>query len=184
VFHDTAKFRPVLTEVLQEAHARGLRIGLQLWAEGYPTVGPDQAIALVEDRTVVLDQMGCGVVESASQWMRHNGGDATTGCGDRARAEIVGRRTSTARRSDRSKRIDRARQRRQPRRVKLLELLPLLGCERQPGATLDNRAVTDQQVARLATRGVAEHEVAQKQRSHDWNRTRNRQAGRGHQWRS
>ena len=79
VFHDVNRMHDVFAEVVKEAHAQGLKIGLQLWAEGYPKLTKDNAVACVSEGEVMLDSAGRAEYSAASRWMREGGGDATTG---------------------------------------------------------------------------------------------------------
>ncbi len=79
VFHDVKKMHDVFAEVVTDAHARGLKLGLQLWAEGYPKLGKDDAVAMISEGEVTLDAEGRAGFSSASRWFREGGSDATAG---------------------------------------------------------------------------------------------------------
>ena len=79
LFHDTRKMHDIFGEVVNLAHARGLKVGLQLWAEGYPKLTKENAAACVSEGEVVLDALGCAQYSATNRWVREGGADATTG---------------------------------------------------------------------------------------------------------
>jgi len=79
MFHDSGKMHGIFSEVVDLAHARGLKVGLQLWAEGYPKLTKEEAVACVSEGEVVLDAAGCGQYSATNRWVREGGADATTG---------------------------------------------------------------------------------------------------------
>jgi hypothetical protein len=76
-FHDVERMHAAFAEAVKEAHARGLKIGLQLWAEGYPKLDREQAVACVTEGEVTLDADGRAEYSAASRWVREGGADAT-----------------------------------------------------------------------------------------------------------
>ena len=79
MFHDTGKMHGIFSEVVDLAHARGLKVGLQLWAEGYPKLTKEEAVACVSEGEVLLDAAGRGQYSATNRWIREGGADATTG---------------------------------------------------------------------------------------------------------
>ena len=79
LFHNTGKMHDIFAEVVKLAHARGLKVGLQLWAEGYPKLTQADAVACVSEGEVVLDAAGRALYSATNRWVREGGADATTG---------------------------------------------------------------------------------------------------------
>jgi hypothetical protein len=56
-FYDYPKMRPVFQELVARAHAKGIKVGLQLWAKG-TGMAPDQMQGIVSEQEVTLDAQG------------------------------------------------------------------------------------------------------------------------------
>jgi len=80
VFHDTQRMHDIFAKTVKAAHARGLKVGLQLWAEGYPKlVKTEEACACVTEGEVVLDAYGRAEYSATGRWVLEGGHDATNG---------------------------------------------------------------------------------------------------------
>ncbi len=56
-FYDYEKMRPAFQELVARAHAKGIKVGLQLWAKG-TGMAPDQMQGIVSEQEVTLDAQG------------------------------------------------------------------------------------------------------------------------------
>jgi len=56
-FYDYAKMHPVLQDLVSRAHAKGIRVGLQLWAKS-TGMAPDQLQGIVTEKELTLDAQG------------------------------------------------------------------------------------------------------------------------------
>jgi len=79
VFHDTQRMHDPFAKTVKEAHASGLKVGLQLWAEGYPKLTKTEACACVTEGEVELDASGRAEYTAVSRWVLEGGHDATNG---------------------------------------------------------------------------------------------------------
>lgn len=79
-FHDTGKMHGIFSDVVAQAHSLGLKVGLQLWAEGFPKLTPENAVACVTEGEVTLDAQGqADYSVTGTQWVSPGGGGATAG---------------------------------------------------------------------------------------------------------
>jgi hypothetical protein len=56
-FHDTAKMHPLLQDLVTRAHAKGIKVGLQLWAKS-TGMAADQLQGMVTEKELTLDAEG------------------------------------------------------------------------------------------------------------------------------
>lgn len=72
-FFDPAKMKPIFSDLVQYAHSKGLKIGLQLWGTNKNTTEPNCERAVVEQE-VMIDSLGKAEIYSKARHIRAQSG--------------------------------------------------------------------------------------------------------------
>lgn len=70
-FYDYETMRPIFTRLVEKAHQRNLKIGLQLW-DGGDKIPLEHCMCLVGEKEVILDDAGRGNCELVAKHVRQN----------------------------------------------------------------------------------------------------------------
>lgn len=68
-FYDIQKFHPVFSKIVDEAHKKGLKIGLQIWGD-YSNVTPRNSMRMIVEDEVTLDDAGRASLTATSRFIR------------------------------------------------------------------------------------------------------------------
>jgi hypothetical protein len=69
-FYKYETMRPVFTKLLDEAHKRHIKIGLQLWEKSFRNVPTGKCFSTVEEQEVTLDDTGKGILNFTAKHIR------------------------------------------------------------------------------------------------------------------
>lgn len=68
-FYDFPKMHPIFKDLVQRAHAKGIKVGVQFWTDDR-RIPLNETEAMVTEKEVLLDQNGSADVTGESRWVR------------------------------------------------------------------------------------------------------------------